>query len=252
MLVQLAGDAGEQGSYSAVHVKSLESHQLKALLGGTGDQLVQGSEPPSFTARSVACCGPSGSRSLSGPEPSLSMRLCEWPATRRTYSHIAVGALLDTLANVASQIAVLDKQVRTLAQKRKACWHLMSVPGVGPITALAFTAAIEDPHRCRFEPGCWGLSGPDAQALSIGRTRQYSLSISRQGDEIVRHYLYEAANCLLTTVTGASTLQRVRDRRSSSAAEPNGPAPPWPANSPCCFCGFGSRRAILKPSRHRA
>jgi len=61
--------------------------------------------------------------------------------------YIAVGALLDTLANVASQIAVLDKQVRTLAQKRKACWHLMSAPGVGPITALAFTAAIEDPHR---------------------------------------------------------------------------------------------------------
>ncbi len=61
--------------------------------------------------------------------------------------YIAVGALLDALANVASQIAVLDKQARTLAQKKKACWHLMSVPGVGPITALAFTAAIEDPHR---------------------------------------------------------------------------------------------------------
>ena len=50
--------------------------------------------------------------------------------------YIAVGALLDTLANVASQHAVLDKQVRTLAQKKKACWHLMSVPGVGPITRL--------------------------------------------------------------------------------------------------------------------
>jgi len=34
-----------------------------------------------------------------------------------------------------------------------------------------------------------------------------SLSISRQGDEMVRHYLYEAANCLLTTVTGASALK---------------------------------------------
>ncbi len=33
--------------------------------------------------------------------------------------YTALGALLDTLANVASQIAVLDKQVRTLAQKRK-------------------------------------------------------------------------------------------------------------------------------------
>ncbi len=56
------------GWYSAVHVKSLESHQLKALLGAR-DQLVRVSA--SFTARSVACCGPSGSRYLSGPAPSL-------------------------------------------------------------------------------------------------------------------------------------------------------------------------------------
>ena len=62
-------------------------------------------------------------------------------------TRLARHAWLDTLANVASQIAVLDKQVRTLAQKRKTCWHLMSAPGVAPITALGFTAAIEDPHR---------------------------------------------------------------------------------------------------------
>ena len=50
--------------------------------------------------------------------------------------YIAVGAGLTRSANVASQIAVLDKQVRTLAQKRKACWHLMPVPGVGPLRRL--------------------------------------------------------------------------------------------------------------------
>ena len=71
------------GWYSAVHVKSLESHQLKALLGRGINWF---GSSASFTARSVACCGPSGSGYLSGSAPSLSMRLCEWPATRRTYS----------------------------------------------------------------------------------------------------------------------------------------------------------------------
>ena len=63
------------GWYLAVHVKSLESHQLKALLGArrsAGSGQAQALQPGS-----VACCGPSGSRYLSGSEPSLSMRLCE-------------------------------------------------------------------------------------------------------------------------------------------------------------------------------
>jgi transposase len=107
---------------------------------------------------------------------------------------------------VASQIAVLDKQVRTLAQKRKACWHLMSVPGVGPITALAFTAAIEDPHRFGSNRDVGAYLGLTPKRYQSGE-RDVSLSISRQGDEMVRHYLYEAANCLLTTVTGASALK---------------------------------------------
>jgi transposase len=124
--------------------------------------------------------------------------------------------LLDTLANVASQIAVLDKQVRTLAQKRKACWHLMSVPGVGPITVLAFTAAIEDPHRFGSNRDVGAYLGLTPKRYQSGE-RDVSLSISRQGDEMVRHYLYEAANCLLTTVTGASMVKRCGAKRARTA-----------------------------------
>ena len=78
--------------------------------------------------------------------------------------------------------------------KDKACWHLMSVPGVGPITALAFRATIEDPHR-------FGSNRSVAAYLGLTPKRYQS------GDEMLRHYLYEAANCLLTTVTGTSALK---------------------------------------------
>ena len=46
----------------------------------------------------------------------------------------------------------------------------MSVPGVGPITALTFTASIEDPQRfARSEDvGAYAGLGPAPQ--SIGRT----------------------------------------------------------------------------------
>jgi transposase len=191
------------GWYSAVHVKSLESHQLKALLGAR-DQLVRVKRQLYGQVRGLL--RPFGikiSQRVGAKSFDEAVRMA---CNKEDVLYIAVGALLDTLANVASQIAVLDKQVRTLAQKRKACWHLMSVPGVGPITALAFTAAIEDPHRFSSNRDVGAYLGLTPKRYQSGE-RDVSLSISRQGDEMVRHYLYEAANCLLTTVTDASALK---------------------------------------------
>ena len=72
------------GWYSAVHVKSLESHQLKALLGAR-DQLVRVKRQLYGQVRGLL--RPFGIKiSQRAGAPSLSMRLCEWPATRRTYS----------------------------------------------------------------------------------------------------------------------------------------------------------------------
>jgi transposase len=191
------------GWYSAVYVKSLESHQLKALLGAR-DQLVRVKRQLYGQVRGLL--RPFGIRISQRVGAKSFDEAVRMACNKEDVLYIAVGALLDTLANVASQIAVLDKQVRTLAQKRKACWHLMSVPGVGPITALAFTAAIEDPHRFGSNRDVGAYLGLTPKRYQSGE-RDVSLSISRQGDEMVRHYLYEAANCLLTTVTGASALK---------------------------------------------
>jgi transposase len=191
------------GWCSAVHAKSLERHQLKALLGAR-DQLVRVKRQLYGQVRGLL--RPFGikiSQRVGAKSFDEAVRMA---CNKEDVLYIAVGALLDTLANVASQIAVLDKQVRTLAQKRKACWHLMSAPGVGPITALAFTAAIEDPHRFGSNRDVGAYLGLTPKRYQSGE-RDVSLSISRQGDEMVRHYLYEAANCLLTTVTGASALK---------------------------------------------
>jgi hypothetical protein len=43
----------------------------------------------------------------------------------------------------------LDEQLKELARRSPVCWRLMSVPGVGPIVALAFMAAIEDINQFR-------------------------------------------------------------------------------------------------------
>ncbi len=82
----------------------------------------------------------------------------------------------------------------------------MSVPGVGPITALAFVAAIEEPGRFRRTRDVGGYLRLTPKRYQSAE-KDVSGSISRQGDGAARHYLYEAANCLLTTWSGTSPLK---------------------------------------------
>ena len=48
-----------------------------------------------------------------------------------------------------AELARLTKQVLALARKEEVCRQLMTVPGVGPITALMFRATIDRPDRFR-------------------------------------------------------------------------------------------------------
>lgn len=91
-------------------------------------------------------------------------------------------------------------------QRSQPCWHLTSVPGVGPITALAFVAAIEDPDRFRRSRDVGAYLGLTPRRYQSGE-RDVTGGISRQGDAMARHCLYEAANCLLTTWGGRSALK---------------------------------------------
>ena len=72
--------------------------------------------------------------------------VCHWFPKRSDDSRTraSVTALMEALAAIESQIARLDEQLRELARRSRLCWRLMSVPGVGPIVALAFMAARRD------------------------------------------------------------------------------------------------------------
>lgn len=118
----------------------------------------------------------------------------------------SVTALLETLAAIEAQIARLDQQFKELARRSPVCWRLMSVPGVGPIVALAFMAAIEDVGRFRRMRDIGAYLGLTPKRYQSGET-DVVLGISRQGDAMARHYLYEAANVLLTTVRSPSALK---------------------------------------------
>ena len=73
----------------------------------------------------------------------------------------------------------------------------MTVPGIGPITALAFCAAIDDPARFRRSRSVGAYFGLTPRRHASGEV-DWSGRISKCGDTMVRSYLFEAAGVLLT------------------------------------------------------
>ena len=82
----------------------------------------------------------------------------------------------------------------------------MSIPGVGQLTALAFTAAIDDPGRFRRSRDIGAYLGLVPRRYQSGEI-DYTGSISKCGDRRVRSLLYEAANVMLTRSRGSNPLK---------------------------------------------
>ena len=55
--------------------------------------------------------------------------------------------LVDVVEHLAREIAALDRQIAARAKASEPCRRLMTVPGVGPLVALTYIAAVDDPSR---------------------------------------------------------------------------------------------------------
>src|SRR4051812_42453851 len=86
------------------------------------------------------------------------------------------------------------------------CRRLMTVPGVGPPTALAFRATIDQPGRFRRSRDVGAHLGLTPRRYQSGETDVQG-GISRCGDELARTALYEAAHSLLIRSSKWSALR---------------------------------------------
>jgi transposase len=114
--------------------------------------------------------------------------------------------LLAILATMLDQLARLTKQVLDIARNEEVCRLLMSAPGVGPITALAFRATIDRPDRFRRSRDVGAHLGLTPARYQSGET-DIQGRVSRCGDELARTALYEAAHTLLVRSKKWSSLR---------------------------------------------
>ena len=102
--------------------------------------------------------------------------------------------------------AELSRKLVADARQSEACQFLMSIPGVGTITATAYMAAIEDPRNFRKSRSVAAWLGLLPRRYQSGEV-DYDGHISRRGDKHLLGLLYEAAVVILTRSFAQSGLR---------------------------------------------
>lgn len=106
---------------------------------------------------------------------------------------LAIEPLLEARNAMRKQSTMLDRRLSQMARKDEACKRLMTIPGVGPIVSLTFKATIDDPARFKSSKAVGAHLGLTSRVYQSGEMDR-SGHISKCGDKMMRHALYEAAN----------------------------------------------------------
>jgi transposase len=103
---------------------------------------------------------------------------------------------LNLYMEACETIAPLTKRVEEIAGGIDIVKRFMEIPGVGPITALSFYAAIDYPDRFKRAEDVAAYLGLTPKQIQSGESNYY-IGISKRGDPATRKALVQAATSLL-------------------------------------------------------
>jgi transposase len=115
--------------------------------------------------------------------------------------------MLTARAALWRQYLRLHKLAVGLVARDELCRRFMAIPGVGPVTALTFSTAIDDPSRFRRSRDVAAYFGLTSKRWQSGASIDVQGRISKAGDPDVRRALYEAASAMLTRYKGKTALK---------------------------------------------
>ena len=192
----------QTGWYKEVRVKDLDSHAVKALLASRALLVKIKRDLENQVRGLLKNLGLVIGRATFNVFAVRAKELIE----DRPELTAAVEPLLTARAAIEQQIADLDRKVHKMARQDAQVRRFMTVPGVGPITALCFKATIDDPTRFRRSRSVGAYIGLTTRRHASGEV-DWSGRISKCGDAMLRMYLFEAAGVLLTRVPKWSVLK---------------------------------------------
>lgn len=191
------------GWFSPVHMKSREAHGQRALLS-TRKALLKKTMDLANEVR--------GLLKIFGVRLPKTVKHGSFDGTVRPLIEMddvlahALLPLLDARVVLYQHYLELDRRVKRAASQDEVCMRMMTVPGVGPIAALAFKAAVDDPTRFRRSRTVAAHFGLTPRRYQSGEHDNPG-RISKAGDRDVRAVLYAAANALLMRTMAGSQLK---------------------------------------------
>jgi transposase len=175
------------GAYRLVHRLSARQRQVRAELA-VRDALVR--TRTRYINLLRAALRQQGLRLPSGRTEQVLPRLARMTLPPGLAATVA--PLLALLAPLQHELAAADARVAAVAASDPAVRHLDAVPGIGPVTAAAFVAALDDVTRFRSAHQVQAYLGLIPRERSSGE-RQHRGAITKHGNSRVRWLLVEAA-----------------------------------------------------------
>lgn len=190
------------GWFKAVHMKSVESQELRTLLCSREflvnklrdhENEIRGLlRPFGLKVGQVSASGYAGRvRELVKDRPRL---------------QFCMEALLVAREVIMKQLSALHGELLRVTKNDELCVRFMGIPGVGPVTALAFKTAIDRPDRFRRSSDVGahlGLTPRQHQSGEVDRRGR----IAKNGDRLTRTALFAAANVMLSRSTQWTALK---------------------------------------------
>jgi transposase len=191
------------GWFRPVHCKSLAAQETRALL--TARKLLQSKlHDIEMSLRGILRgfglkVGPTTPKRFAGRIEEL--------VTGHPSLQVIAQALLSVRAALLRQFEGFEKRVRMMARADARAKLLMSTPAVGPIVALTYASAIDDPARFKSSKQAGAHFGLTPKRYQSGET-DHRGRISKIGDATVREALYQAAHVMLSKpIKGCSALK---------------------------------------------
>jgi transposase len=193
----------QAGWYRVVHVKSRATHKLRALLRSR-EMLIKSRVMLDNHLRGILKAF--GLKVGKVDAGRLEQRVRELVDGDEVLERV-VAPVLAVRQEAVRRLDELHGMVLAAVKADPVCRLLVTVPGVGPVTALAFRTAVEDPTRFSKSSVVGAHFGLTPRRYASGETDRNG-RISRCGDRMMRSLLCEAANVLLTRVQRWNWLKR--------------------------------------------
>lgn len=121
-----------------------------------------------------------------------------------------LGEIMETLLAARQKLRetfmALHRKLLSIVRDNEACRRLMTIPGVGPVTSLAFISTIDVPACFRNSRAVGPVLGLTPVLHQSGESNRVG-RVSLCGDGMMRALLYEAAQVMLSRVKKWSWLK---------------------------------------------